>query len=78
MSQIEQFFLRNLAIYATKIENPPLGGEFSQTLVWGKQSVWLSACRTPTPMGRTGRKPEPTLNLLRKRGNQCQRNENEI
>ena len=51
MSQIGQFFLRNLAIYATKIENPPLGGEFSQTLVWGKQSVWLSACRTPDPNG---------------------------
>ena len=26
-------------------------GEISQTLVWGKQSVWLSACRTPNPKG---------------------------
>ena len=27
----------------------PCGGGISQTLVWGKQSVWLSACRTPSP-----------------------------
>ena len=33
-----------------KYESTPAGG-ISQTLVWGKQSVWLSACRTPTPKG---------------------------
>ena len=27
----------------------PAGAWLSQTLVWGKQSVWLSACRTPAP-----------------------------
>ena len=29
----------------------PEGSKVSQTLVWGKQSVWLSACRTPAPAG---------------------------
>jgi hypothetical protein len=46
-------------------------GELSQTLVWGKQSVRLSAAAFPNPEGRTGRKPKPTLrrkgNLMRKR-----------
>ena len=56
--------MRNLAFSAVENANPPVGGEFSQTLVWGKQSVWLSACRTPTPMGNTGQTPGPPLNLL--------------
>ena len=51
MSQSWRNFLRNLAISAVENANPPVGGEFSQTLVWGKQSVWLSACRTPDPNG---------------------------
>ena len=37
---------RNIEQY----ELTPAGG-ISQTLVWGKQSVWLSACRTPNPKG---------------------------
>ena len=29
----------------------PLRGRFFPDFVWGKQSVWLSACRTPSPKG---------------------------
>ena len=43
--------LRNLAFFAVELADPPLGGVVTQTLVWGKQSVWLSACRTPDPNG---------------------------
>jgi hypothetical protein len=53
-----------------KSRNLPFG-ELSQTLVWGKQSVRLSAAASPNPKGRTGRKPGPTLkrkgNFMRKR-----------
>ena len=42
-------------------------GGISQTLVWGKQSVWLSACRTPNPKGKTGRLPGPTQQTKKRR-----------
>ena len=40
----------------------PCGG-ISQTLVWGKQSVWLSACRTPTLKGEPGGSPDPLITI---------------
>ncbi len=41
----------------------PCGGGFSQTLVWGKQSVWLSACRKGS-----GQLPRPTGRIMHKSG----------
>ena len=49
LSRSRRDFLRNLAFFAVELDDPPLGGNSAQTLVWGKQSVWLSACRTPDP-----------------------------
>ena len=46
-----------------KYELTPAGG-ISQTLVWGKQSVWLSACRTPTLKGEPGGCPDPLNNTF--------------
>ena len=58
LSQIWWFFLRNLAIFAVENTNPPAVQESSTDLGKypslrrrGKQSVWLSACRTPDPNG---------------------------
>ena len=45
-----------------KYELTPAGG-ISQTLVWGKQSVWLSACRTPTLKGEPGGSPDPLITM---------------
>ena len=44
-----------------KYEYDPCEG-ISQTLVWGKQSVWLSACRTPPLKGAPGGSPDPLNN----------------
>ena len=41
----------------------PCAGWFSQTLVWGKQSVWLSACRKGS-----GQLPRPTGRIMHKSG----------
>ena len=54
----------------------PCGGRVFPDFVWGKQSVWLSACRTPTLKGEPGGSPDP-LNKPRNGGIECQKTENE-
>ena len=43
--------------------------EDAQTLVWGKQSVWLSACRPPTPEGENRAEAQTHFNHVTKARN---------